>query len=387
VRIVLAGAGLAAQRCAEALRAAGHDGPITMLGAEAHPPYDRPPLSKPEGGGAAPRLLRPEGWHAEHGIELRTDTPVAGLDAWRRRIELAGAERLHYDRLLIATGAEPVLPRFLAGYANVQVLRRHDDAHRLAAALAPGRRLAVVGAGLIGQEVASTATGLGARVALIDAADSPFDALMGPRMGGWLAALHRARGVEVLTGRGVAGVEGDETVTALLLADGTRVACDHVLVGVGVRPATAWASDHGFAHGVPVDATCRSPFENVFAAGDAACTLDPLTGRHRSAGHWEAAARQGVASARAMLGVPPRPPGTPLVWSDQHGLRLQCLGDPRGADGAQLDGDPAANRFVLTYTRGRRLVAAILVDRPEALPQLRRRLSADADSDQEGMAA
>ncbi len=267
------------------------------------------------------------------------------------------------------------------------MLRTHEDARRLSVAMTPGARLAVVGAGLVGQEVAATATGLGARVTLIDAAPAPFDALMGPRMGAWLAGVHRTAGVELRTGRSVVEVAGAPSATALVLDDGARVRCDHVLVGVGVRPATAWAAAHGFERGVPVDAEGRSPLAGVFAAGDAACPLDPLTGRHRSAGHWEAAARQGAAAARAMLGASPRPAAAPLVWSDQHGIRLQRVGDPRGADGAQLDGDPAANAFVLTYTRGARLVAAVLVDRPDALPQIRRRLRAGALPHDEGMAA
>ena len=317
-RVVLAGAGLAAQRCAETLRANGHDGPITIVGAETHPPYDRPPLSKPEGGTSGPRLLRPRDWHAEQDVELRTGTRVTGLDARRRRVALAGGERLAYDRLLIATGADPVLPALFAGLANIQVLRTHEDARRLSDAMAPGTRLAVVGAGLVGQEVAATATGLGARVTLIDAAPSPFDALMGPRMGAWLAGVHRTAGVELRTGRSVVEIAGAPSARALVLDDGARVRCDHVLVGVGVRPATAWAAGHGFERGVPIDAEGRSPLAGVFAAGDAACPLDFLTGRHRSAGHWEAAARQGAAAARAMLGATPRPAAAGLERPARH---------------------------------------------------------------------
>jgi 3-phenylpropionate/trans-cinnamate dioxygenase ferredoxin reductase component len=349
MRIVLAGSGLAAHRCAEALRAGGHDGPVVMLSAERHPPYDRPPLSKP---GADPlHRLRPAGWYADAGVELRLATPVTGLDPAARQVVLDGGERLPYDRLLIATGADPVVPALFAGLPTAQALRTLDDALRLRAALRPGLRLAVVGAGLVGQEVASMAVMHGVRVTLIDAAARPFDALVGPALGGWLADLHRAAGVELRLGARVveAGAEW------LRLSDGACVACDHMLVGVGVRPAVGWAG------GRVADAP------GVLLAGDAA-----------GAGHWEAAARQGAAAARAMLGLPARPPVPAVLWSDQHGVRMQRIGDPRDADRTRLDGDPQDRSFTLTYERAGRLVAAVLVDRPGALATLRRRLQAAA---------
>jgi 3-phenylpropionate/trans-cinnamate dioxygenase ferredoxin reductase subunit len=368
MRVVLAGAGLAAQRCAEALRAVGHDGPITMIGAERHPPYDRPPLSK-----TGPRLavaLRPAQWYVDSDVELRLGTPVTALDARSRHVVLRGGERVRYDRLLIATGADPVVPPLLAGAANVQALRTLGDARRLRGALAAACRLAVVGAGLVGQEVASMAIACGVRVTLIDAAAAPFDALVGPALGGWLAGLHRAAGVDVRLGVSVTGVVGRGRVEAVELADGDRVACDHVVVGVGVRPATRWAvRDRLIAA-----ADGRTVLPGVFAAGDAA-----------GGAHWAIAARQGAGAARAMLGLAPRPEPPSVLWSDQHGVRLQRLGDPRGAEPAAFDGDPAQRSFTLTYERAGRPVAAVLVGRPNALATLRRGLQAAARP--EGMAA
>jgi NADPH-dependent 2,4-dienoyl-CoA reductase/sulfur reductase-like enzyme len=368
MRVVLAGAGLASQRCAEALRAAGHDGPITMVGAERHRPYDRPPLSK--AGAELLVHLRPERWYADHDVTLRLGTPVAALDVGGRQVLLRGGERLPYERLLIATGAEPIVPPPFAGRSNVQALRTVDDAWRLRTALAPGCRLVVVGAGLVGQEVASTAVARGAQVTLVDAAPAPFDALVGPALGGWLAALHRAAGVELCLGVGVTGAAGSGRIEALELADGRRLVCDHVVVGVGVRPATRWAVHNRLF----ATANGATALPSVFAAGDAA-----------GGAHWEFAARRGAAAARAMLGVPARPDPPTMLWSDQHGVRLHRLGDPRSANRTTLDGDVGGPDFTLTYRRAERPVAAVLVGRPGALGALRQRLRAAARP--EGMAA
>jgi NADPH-dependent 2,4-dienoyl-CoA reductase/sulfur reductase-like enzyme len=373
---VIAGAGLAAQRCCEALRAGGHDGPIVMVGEEPHAPYDRPPLSKAVAAGEHVDLgLRPASWYADRGVELRLGVAARRLHAAGHELILDDGETLGYDRLLIATGAVPVVPPALAVAPGVQVLRTLEDAQRLRGALAPGARLAVVGAGLVGQEVASTAAARGARVTLIDAARAPFDALVGPRLGGWLADVHRGAGIDVRLGVNVERVDGE----GLRLGDGTRVACDHVVVGIGVRPASDWLKGCGLgSRGVAVDSDGRTALPHVYAAGDVACPLDPLTGRHVSSGHWEAAARHGAAAARAMLGLGPAPPALPVVWSDQHGMRLQRLGDPRDADTAALDGDPRERSFVLTYQRAGRPIAAVVADRPGALRALRRRLDAAA---------
>lgn len=330
MRIVLVGAGLAAQRCAETLRASGHDGPITMIGAEPYAPYDRPPLSKALLAGARPDVgLRPVAWHADHEVELRTGTRATKLDD---RLHLDTGEALPYDRLLIATGARPIE---LPGLAHAHTLRTLDDALRLDAALATASRIAIVGAGLIGQEVASAARARGIAATLIDAAANPFDALMGPGGGHHLQRLHEDAAVTLRLGRRLIATHGEH---ALELDDGTIVEADLFLTAVGVRPDTAWAN--GF-HDKP----------NVFAAGDA-------TGQ----AHWEAAARQGAAAARAMLGLPVRPEAPPLVWSDQHGVRIQRVGDPR-------DTEPIGD---LTYARDGRVAAVVLMNRPGALRQARR---------------
>jgi NADPH-dependent 2,4-dienoyl-CoA reductase/sulfur reductase-like enzyme len=340
-RIVIAGGGLAAQRAAETLRALGHDGPITMLAAEPRAPYDRPPLSKAILAGERPDLaLRPAGWHRDHGVELLAGTPATGLDTEARRVRTPDGD-IPYDELVIATGATPVA---LPGLPHAQPLRTLDDALKLASHLVPGARIAVVGAGLIGQEIASAAAAQHAHATLIDVATRPFDALMGPGQGDWLRTRHEQAGVTLRLGRRLTAA-GDD---ALILDDGTRVTADHVVVAVGVRPALAWTGLTALPDG-------------VHAAGD--CT---------GSAHWEAAARDGAAVARTILGLAPRPEAPPLVWSDQHGARIQRLGDPAAADRVQRDGTD--DEFTLTFTRAGRPVAATLVNRPGAVAHARRRL-------------
>jgi len=406
--LLIVGGGLAAQRCCEVLRAAGDDRPITIVGAEPVRPYDRPPLSKTVPAGAV--CFRPAEWYAERAIELRLGLAACGLEPGRRVVALADGSRLPYDQLLIACGATPRELPALGGFANVQALRTLADAARLASALAGGGPLAVVGAGLIGLEAAATAARMGVEVTVIEAAPRPLAGILGPRAAAWLTALHRACGVVVRTGttvaaaregragawagRAVAPEESGATnvrrlaepeesgatrvrhVEALELSDGTRVACAHVLVGVGVRPATGWLAGSGLdPAGVLVDEAGRTALPGVFAAGDAACRPDPRTGRPVAGGHWESASREGAAVAAALLGRPARPAGPPSFWSDQHGIRLQCVGDPRDAEEVLAHGDLAGDCFELDHLRDGRITAVLLAGRPpSALRAARARL-------------
>ncbi|MFN8205042.1 MAG: FAD-dependent oxidoreductase [Solirubrobacteraceae bacterium] len=378
--IVIAGGGLAAQRAGETLRRCGHDGPIRVVGAERHAPYDRPPLSKELLAGAlSPDALRfrPDDWYREHDIELLLGQRAAALDARSRRLVLAGGGVLRYDRLLIATGSAPRTLPGVSGRDNVHELRTLDDAQALRAAIGPGRRLAVIGAGFVGQEVAATAARAGARVTIVEAAAAPLVAVLGPQLGGWFARLHREEGIEVLLSARIARLHGAPRVEAIELEGGRRIRCDAVVVAVGTAPATGWLAGSGLdPGGVLVDAAGRTAAPAVFAAGDASRPFEPRLGAHVRTEHWEAAARQGVAAARAMLGLSAAPAPLPSFWSDQHGVRIQYLGHAHGADGVQLDGDPAARDFTATFTAAGRPVAALLVGRPHALPALRRRLEA-----------
>ena len=244
---------------------------------------------------------------------------------------------MRYDRLLIATGARPRTIPALDGRSNVQVLRTLDDAIALRGALHPGAQLAIVGAGLIGQEAAAAARAAGADATLIDAARAPFGALVGPALAPWLAALQRDAGVRLRLGARLDAVEGGERVEALVLAGGERIACDHVLVGVGVVPETESAAAR-------TSRGCR-------ASSPPATSCVPVTGRRRR-GRGRTPPARSSASRRA-------PEALPLVWSDQHGVRIQRIGELHSAERAELDGDLAAHDFTVTYHRGGRPVAAV----------------------------
>ena len=375
--VVVVGGGLAAQRAAETLRRGGCSAPIRIVCAEAEPPYDRPPLSKGvlAGSVAADSVgFRPPDWYRDNGVELRLGSPARALDPARRALVLDRGEVLRYDRLLIATGAAPRRLPFLE-HANVHYLRSRDDARRLRAAMRPGARLAIVGAGFIGQEVAATARGLGLEVTILEALEHPLEPVLGRRLGAWFGDLQRSEGVRMLTGVPLAGAAGDTRVEELLLADGRRVGCDLVLVGVGTVPATGWLAGSGLDPGGPqVDRVGRTRAPGVFAAGDACVPVDPRSGTRVRTEHWNAAAWQGAAAARAMLGEDPGPPPLPSFWSDQYGVRIQCVGHPAGADAVRIEGDLAARDFEALLTRGGVPVAGLAVGRPRALPGLRRKI-------------
>lgn len=375
--MVIAGGGLAGQRCAEALRRAGHEGAIRLVCAERHRPYDRPPLSKElleDAGHDAGLPYRSEEWYAEHSVDLLLGVAATGLEPAERRLGLSDGTALRYDQLLIATGGHPRTLPLLAGHDNVSVLRTLDDARALRDVLLSRPRLAVVGAGFIGLEIAATARKLGVEVTIIEACSCPLVGVLGPELGGWFARLHEAEGANVLTGLTVDGVTANGAVRALRLSDRSVVAVDHVVVGVGIRPDIGWLAGSGLeaSGGVPVDAHGRTAIERVYAAGDAAATFNESCGRHLPGSHWEAAGRQGARAARLMLGLDPGPAPVTSFWTDQYGLRIQYIGEGRQADSIEIDGDLDARNFAAIFSRAGRAVAALLVDRPRSLPAARK---------------
>ena len=347
-----------------------------MICAEPRAPYDRPPLSKQLLLGSVTGeslAYRSTGWYKHHDIDLMLGVRATALEPAERRLSLSTGAALRYARLLIATGSRPRTLPVLAGYDNVSFLRTVDDAVALRDALAGRPRLAVVGAGFIGQEVAASARALGAQVTMIEAAGCPLEGVLGPKLGGWFVDLHRAEGVEVITGAMVEHVAGNGRVERLHLSDASVIEADHVVAGVGVCSDTEWLAGSGLEQpaGVPVDADGRTGIDGIFAAGDAAATFDPALGRHVPGSHWEAAGRQGARAARAMLGLDPGAAPLTSFWTDQYGLRIQYLGRARPSDELRFDGDPAVRCFTATFVRAGRPVAALLVDRVRSLPAFR----------------
>jgi len=362
--VVIAGGGLAAQRSAEALRRGGYEGRVRIVSNELHAPYDRPPLSKDFLSGEREiddLLLRPADWHGSNDVELVLGDAAAGVDVEGRRLLLESGRALDFEHLVIATGSRPRVLPGSEGYANVFTLRSLDDSVALREVLRPGARLAVLGAGLIGQEVAATASKAGVDVTLIEAEPLPLARALHPELAAWIVAMQREEGVDVLLDTKVEQLVGDgDTLEALVLSDGTRLELDALLVSIGIVPATEWV-------GADVHELCAHP--NFHLAGDAA-----------GGNHWEQAIHSGRAVAGAILGNDPLPMPVTTWWSDVHGVRIQGLGDPAGSGVLEIDGDLTGRSFTAVAFRDGTPVAATAVARPRDVPRLRKLLTDDPTS-------
>ncbi len=385
--MVIVGGGLAAHRCARTLRKNGYEGPVRIVCGEDEIPYDRPALSKACLSGSGPGddlSLSPVSWYSDNEVDLLTGRKAVGLNAPAHRIRLDDRSSLRYDKLLIASGAAPNVLPTLAGFSNVYGLRTQDDARRLRTQLGIGGRLAVIGSGFIGQEVAATARGLGDEVTIVEALDSPLEHILGPEAGWRFEAFHASHGTGLMTGATVESARGNGRVEELLLADGRRVSCDTVVVGVGVRPATGWLAESGLElDGIRTDAGARTRIEDVFAAGDVTREFDPRTGTHHRTEHWDAASRQGRSAALSMLEKEPPEPGLPSFWSDQYGSRIQYVGHAELADTVHIAEEPESSRFSASYLSRGRLVAALAVDEPRFIAAARRTIQTTHDYPQQ----
>ena len=374
---VIVGGGLASQRCVETLRARGYEGRVRMVCGEAELPYDRPPLSKGllAGEVSEPEVsYRPARWYADQEVELILGRRATRLDARRRMVEIDGGE-LGYEDLLIATGSAPRALSQLEGYSNVHYLRTLADVRGLRADLRKGAHLAIVGAGFIGQEVASTLRRAGLEVTIIEALPAPLGAVLGDDIGRWLMSMHAEEGVDVRLSTKLEGARGNGAVEELRLSGGKRLACDAVVVGIGVVPDSGWLKGSGLGpDGVVTDQAGRTEVPHVFAAGDVALGFDHRVGGHVRSEHWDAAARQGMAVARAILGEEPDSPPVAGFWSDQYGLRIQYVGHADLSDEATVEGRPADRRFAVVYTRDGQPVGALTVDDPRAFARLRKEI-------------
>ena len=377
-RLVTVGASLAGLRAAQAARKAGFDGALVMVGEERHLPYTRPPLSK--------ELLAGE--HSVDRVGLPCDTldaewrlgvPAASLDRGRRRVVLADGEEVAYDRLILATGSRPRLwPGAGADLDGVHVLRNLEDALALRAAFDRGPRVAIVGAGFIGCEVAQTARKEGLDVTLIDIADTPMLPL-GAELGGWCADLHRSHGVGLRLGSGVAALVGDGRVEAVELAGGERIEADVVLVGLGALPNTEWLAGSGLRAdpGLECDATLTAAGDpDILGAGDIVSWPHPLAdGEAVRIEHWTVAAEQGQLAGRNALVAPDerKPYDAPsYFWSDQYDAKIQSLGLPGRASRLEvLESTPDGSRMVYGGERDGRLVGIVAINAARRLGSYR----------------
>jgi NADPH-dependent 2,4-dienoyl-CoA reductase/sulfur reductase-like enzyme len=389
-RVVVVGASLAGLRAVETLRKSGFEGSVTLVGEEAHLPYDRPPLSKEvlKGERSIGTVgFRDEAFFEGLGVEVRTGQRATGLDLNDRHL-LLGDERLPFDGAILATGSSPRTLPSMPALRGVYTLRTLDDTHALLDAFARNPRVAVVGAGFIGSEVASSARSRGLEVTVIEALPVPLVRAIGEAMGAVCASLHRDRGTDLRCGAGVDAVEGSGRVERIRLTDGSTVAADVVIVGVGVSPTTEWLEGSGLEirNGLVCDATlCAGP-PFVFGAGDIVRWPNPLFDMEMRLEHWTNATEQGAFAARNLLSGGGAKPfeSVPYFWSDQYGIRIQLVGYAEGDEDEVLvcHGSVEERQFVALYRRGDRLVAAFSMNWPALVMQYRTKIMQGATWDQ-----
>jgi 3-phenylpropionate/trans-cinnamate dioxygenase ferredoxin reductase subunit len=391
-RIVVIGAGQAGAELVASLRAGGFDGALTLIGEEPAAPYQRPPLSKKYLLGemdAERLLLKPESFYAEQRIDLLTGVRVAAVDRAARLVRLADGRALPWDRLALTTGARPRrLPAAIGGdLAGVHVMRTLADAEALAPTIRPDGRLLVVGGGYIGLEAAAVAAARGMAVTLVEAAPRILGRVAAPETADFFRALHRAHGVDIHEGVGLAALEGaDGRLTGARLADGTTLAADAAVVGIGVTPDAALAEAAGLAveDGIVVDATGATSDPAIFAAGDVA--RFPWRGAPVRLESVQNAIDQAKAVAAAMLGRPVTYDPVPWFWSDQYDVKLQIAGLNRGYDRTVVRPGARDGALSVWYFSGQRFVAVDAMNDARAYMTGKRWLEAGVSPDQAKLA-
>jgi len=366
---VIVGGGLAGGSAASTLRQEGFDGRIVLVGAEDHPPYERPPLSKEFLRGEQTLdqgYLRPAEWYAENEVELRTGVTARSIDPAARLVELDDGEPLTYDMTLIATGSRnrrfPIPGLDLEGVLD---LRTAADAERIKEAAAGGGKAVVVGMGFIGAEVAASLRSLGVEVGAVEPFETPLFRIVGPEVGRVVESFHRDHGVDMRFGETVDRFEGGDRLEAVVTKSGLRLECDFAVVGVGVQPNVEWLEGSGLTvdNGVVVDATLATNAPGVWAAGDVARHDHPVFGSIRVE-HFDNALKMGPAAARNMLGAQKAFDDAHWFWSDQYDMNLQMAGFAMTWDELVFRGSVEDRSFTAFYLQGGVLRSVLSVNRP-----------------------
>ena len=364
-RIVILGGGAAGFAAAEMLRRREYEGSIVMLSDDAAAPVDRPNLSKDYLAGKAPEdwvPLRPDSFYAENGIELRLRTNVAGIDARAHEVSLAGGSRVPYDRLLLATGAEPVrlsIPG--SDQPHLHTLRTLADCRAIIERAKAARRAVVLGASFIGLEVAASLRARGIEVHVVAPEKRPMERILGPQMGDFVRSLHQEQGV-IFHLEDTASAIDSKRVT---LKSGGMLDADLVVAGIGVRPRTALAEAAGLAldRGVVVNAYLETSMPGIFAAGDIARWPDPHSGESIRVEHWVVAERQGQTAALNMLGHRDKFAAVPFFWSQHYDIPINYVGHAEKWDELTIDGDIEAKDCLIRYKRNGRVLAVASIYR------------------------
>src|ERR1700728_200088 len=365
---VIVGASLAGAKAAEELRSRGFDGRVVLVGAEFERPYERPPLTKDYLRGESERdkaYVHAGGFYAENEIELETGTAVRAIDPAAANVTLADGRALNFDRLLLATGAEPRrIPVDGAALDGVYYLRTLADCDVLRGRLDKGGRVVVVGAGWIGSEFAASARQRGLDVTVVDPLTLPNERIFGPEIGAFYRDVHVQHGVEMVLGEGVAALLGKSTVTAVRTGGGREIACDFVVVGIGVTPRVQLAQDAGLDvdNGIVVSDALQTSASNVFAAGDVANADHPFYGGRIRLEHWANALNQGPAAARSMLGQKTSYDRIPYFYSDQYdvGMEYSRHAPPWGE--VVFRGERASGELIAFWLKDQRVIAGMNVN-------------------------
>ena len=365
---IVVGASLAGATAAATLREEGFDGSLILIGEEPRPPYERPPLSKGYLRGEEPfekAFVRPPAFYEAHGVETRFGVRAIGVDPSESVVEFADNDRLHYDKLLIATGSRN-RPLRIPGrdLDGVYDLRTVADCDRIRAEAVSGRKAVVVGMGFIGCEVAASLRQLGVEVAAV-LSGVPLKRVLGEEIGRVVEGFHRDHGVDLFLGDSVTALEGVDRVERVVTKRGRLIDCDFVVVGVGVEPVTDLLAGSGVEvdNGIVVDEYCRTNVDAIYAAGDVANHFHPVFGRRIRVEHWDNAAKQGAAAARSMLGKESPYDVVPWFWSDQYEYNLQYAGFATEWDQLVVRGSLEQRDFVAFYLERGRLLASVGIDR------------------------
>ena len=386
---VIVGASLAGASAAITLRAEGADGDVTLIGAEAEPPYERPALSKTYLRGDTSfdnALVRPAEFYAEHRIMTMFGTPAIRIDSSARFVELDDHRRIPFDTLLVATGGRNRQISIPGGdLEGIYSLRTVRDADLIRAEMIAGRRAVVVGMGFIGSEVAASLRQKNVDVVAIDPSKAPLFRVLGEAVGQTIADLHRAHGVRTIFEDTVSAFEGTGRVARVVTKGGLRVECDFVVVGIGIEPAVGFLAGSGLEidNGIVVDEFCRTNIDGIYAAGDVANHYHPVFGRRLRVEHWHNAFKQGTAAARNMLGKRASYDEVHWFWSDQYDANLQYAGFHTTWQELVVRGRLDSNSFLACYVNDGRIDAAVALNRAHdvrrIMPLIKAREPVDLD--------